>query len=57
MKVSSRGLQSALQKTRYGLDMVKQPMARMFKREIRKFLMAGTLTAMITTVKDCAARI
>ena len=32
--------------------MVKQAMARMFKREIRKFLMAGTLPGMITTVKN-----
>ena len=29
-------------------------MARMFKREIRKFLMAGTLTGMITTVNNDA---
>ena len=32
--------------------MVKQAMALMFKREIRKFLMAGTLTGMITTVNN-----
>ena len=32
--------------------MVKQAMAQMIKREIRKFLMAGTLTGMITTVKN-----
>ena len=32
--------------------MVKQAMARMFKREIRKFLMAGTSMGMITTVKN-----
>jgi hypothetical protein len=30
----------------------KTAYARMFKREIRKFPMAGTLTAMITTVKN-----
>ena len=32
--------------------MVKQAMALMFKREIRKFLMAGALTGMITTVNN-----
>ena len=42
MKVSSSG---------YKVLYKRQSKARMFKREIRKFLMAGTLTAMITTVK------
>jgi hypothetical protein len=54
MKVSSSGYKALYkrQDNFYGLKMVKQPMARMFKREIRKFPMAGTLTAMITTVKN-----
>jgi hypothetical protein len=36
----------------YGLKMIKQAMARMFIREIRKVLMAGTLPGMISTVKN-----
>jgi len=54
MKVSSSGYKALYkrQDNFYGLKMVKQPMARMFKRENRKFLIAGTLTAMITTVKN-----
>lgn len=55
MKVSSSGYKVLYKRQdNFSLKMVKQAMARMSKREIRKSLMVGTLTGMITTVKNDA---
>ena len=52
MKVSSSGYKVLYKRQdNFSLKKVEQALARMSKREIRKFLIVGTLTGIITTVK------
>ena len=56
MKVSSSGYKVLYKgQGNFTLKMVRQALARMSKRENRKFLMVGTLAGKITTIKndDC----
>ena len=56
MKVSSSGYKVLYKRQdNFSLKKVEPALARMSKREIRKFLIVGTLTGIITTVKhdDC----